>query len=243
MPIYHCQSEQITGCEVLIRCKSHDLQDTRPDVFIPIAEQYDLIQDIDLWVIETTLQTISRVEHSLQSQLPTFNVNISATELHNKQFPKMLLNLLKKYHVRPSALILEITETSLVEVGETSITILYELKKTGVSIALDDFGTGYTAFSQLTRYPVDCLKIDKSFIDSLSQDSDTPKTTINAILSIARSYKLETVAEGVESFDQLSYLREHGCDKVQGFYFSQPLAWDTFLAELKKSNGRINAQQ
>ncbi|MBO1255987.1 bifunctional diguanylate cyclase/phosphodiesterase [Alteromonas sp. 5E99-2] len=232
MPIFDTKTLVIVGCEILIRCKAKSLEGIGPDQFIPIAEQYDLIQTIDLWVLESTIQLIAQHQQALAQNTFKFCINISALELKNKHFAKAIAGLLKKYSLAASFIELEVTETSLVEVDEISITILNELKQLGISLALDDFGTGYTAFSQLIRYPVDSLKIDKSFIDNLNCHTEAPKTTVNAILSIAKSYKLLTVAEGIESQSQIDYLKHHGCDRLQGFYLSKPLSWDEMLTQL-----------
>lgn len=225
MPIYEVNGLSIVGCEALVRCTSPDLDGIGPGQFIPIAEQYDLIQKLDLWVVENTLQRIRDNSQLIKDASLKFSINISARELRNRHFTKAFGQLLKHYKVNPAVLELEVTETSLVDVDEVSISVLEDLRTLGVSLALDDFGTGYTAFSQLIRYPVDCLKIDKSFIDNLDKDEEAPQTTVNAILSIAKSYKLTTVAEGIETQSQFEYMREHGCDSVQGFYFSKPIEW------------------
>lgn len=229
MPIYDSQHLSVVGCEVLIRCTAENLKGVGPNQFIPIAEQYDLVQKLDLWVLESALKTITEHGDMLAKHPLKFCINISALELHNRYFAKSVHNLIKKYAADPAMLELEVTETSLVEVDEISISVLQELKSIGLSIALDDFGTGYTAFSQLIRYPVDCLKIDRSFIDHLNEQNEAPRTTINAILSIAKSYKLKTVAEGIESQAQLDYLQRHGCDMYQGYFFSKPVCWQTLL--------------
>lgn len=225
MPIYGCSSLKICSAEVLLRCDASSLKGIGPETFIPIAEEFGLIQEIDLWVIESTLKKIDENRVFLQQYPLVFCINISSVELHNKHFSRQLKQLIKKYHIDPSWIELEITETSLIETDEQSISLLNNIRELGIKLALDDFGTGYTAFSQLLHYPVDCLKIDKSFIDDIASGNETKATMIKAIISIAKSYKLKTIAEGIESEEQFHFMASHGCDMVQGYLFSKPIKW------------------
>lgn len=228
MPMYDVTTLQITGAEVLIRCEAQSLQGYGPDVFIPIAEDFSIIKDIDLWVIESTFKIMSQQRQFFADHPMLICINISAVELHNKYFIRDLQTLLCKYDIDTQYLEMEITETSLVETDELSIGVLKELHELGIKLALDDFGTGYTAFSQLMNYPVDSLKIDKSFIDDLLQETESSQTMLQAIFSIAHAYGLKTVAEGVETEAQYEYIKQRGCDFVQGYYFSKPITWQAF---------------
>jgi diguanylate cyclase (GGDEF)-like protein len=231
MPIFETKSLKMASVEVLLRTNSEALKGIGPDVFIPIAEQFNLIKDIDLWVIEATFQQIAGEKDFLSENPLVFCINISAAELHNSLFVAQLKALLKLYKIRPDTIELEITETSLIETDAMSITTLEDIRNLGIKLSLDDFGTGYTAFSQLINYPVDTLKIDKSFIDNLAQGEDTQNAMIKAIISIAQSYQLKTIGEGVELKEQYDFLIDQGCDYIQGYLFAKPMLW----GDLKQS--------
>lgn len=235
MPIYHAKDLKIYGAEVLLRCVSKRLEGIGPDVFIPIAEEFGIIQDIDLWVIEATFKKISENKDFMLNHNLVFAINISAVELRNRSFCKDIIALMQRYHIKAKWIEMELTETSLVETDELSISILQEIRDLGIKLSLDDFGTGYTAFSQLMHYPVDCLKIDKSFVDDICAETESKKTMIKAILSIAGAYKLATVAEGIEHIEQYEYMTQRGCDMMQGYFFSKPVSWQD-LIELHKES-------
>lgn len=238
MPIYTCNSLQITGVEVLIRNESPLLKGLSPDIYIPIAEKIGIIKDIDLWVIETTLKKMSSVKELLINKNIIFAINISAVELHNPKLPFKLKTLLNQYDIPAELLDIEITETSLIEQDNESISTLNTLRDIGVKLSLDDFGTGYTAFNQLMNYPVNYLKIDRSFVSEISSTSIQLKSMVDVILSIAKSYKLKVIAEGVETEEQLHYLQSKNCDYVQGFYLSKPLNWEDFLLKVTHRSTR-----
>lgn len=231
MPILNSKTLDIVSVEVLLRCNAESLEGIGPDIFIPIAEEYELIKNIDLWVIEASFKQIAQEATYLAKQPLVFCINISAAELHNPLFSQQLQSLLERYQIDPSRIELEITETSLIETDEMSINTLHEIRSLGIKLALDDFGTGYTAFSQLVNYPVDCLKIDKSFIDHLDSPDQTQATVVKAIIAIAQSYQLTTIAEGIEDVEQYHFLAELGCDMMQGYLFAKPMPW----LELKRN--------
>jgi diguanylate cyclase (GGDEF)-like protein len=235
MPIYHCSTRKMLKAEVLLRSNGKHLKGIGPDVFIPIAEEFHLIHDIDLWVIEETFKYLSQNRDMFCSQGFNFCINISAIELHHEHFPQKLQTLLERYEIDARCIVIEITETSLIDVNEKSIESLNAIKDLGVSLALDDFGTGYTAFNQLIHYPVSCLKIDKSFVDGLSEKNKTQATMIKAMLSIAESYELETVAEGVETEEQLAFMVKNKCDMAQGYLFDKPMAFEELVKLRLKS--------
>lgn len=228
MPIYNSHDLSVRGGEVLIRCQEASLMRVGPDVFIPVAEEYGLIRDIDLWVIEATFIQIDQNRDLYGARNLLFCINISALELVNNAFPQQLRRLLFKYKINPQWIELELTETSLIDVDDQSIQLLHEIKDLGVRLSLDDFGTGYTAFNQLLNYPVNCLKIDRSFVNSLSDQSTSDSTMVDVILGIAESYELSVVAEGVETKAQLEYLQGKQCEYLQGYYLSKPIDWPVF---------------
>lgn len=225
MPIIDAKSLEIVSVEVLLRTNASSLEGIGPDSFIPIAEEFNLIKHIDLWVIEATFKKIVKERELLNHTPLIFCINISAVELHNPVFVVQLKALLDLYSIPPELIELELTETSLVETDLMSISTLKAIHSLGVKLTLDDFGTGYTAFSQLINYPVACLKIDKSFIDGLHSRDDTKATMIKAIISIAKSYQLKTIGEGIEHREQYEFLAEHGCDMIQGYLFAKAMTW------------------
>ncbi|WP_339671933.1 GGDEF and EAL domain-containing protein [Dasania marina] len=235
MPIYNSESLTIESLEVLLRSSNPMLNKCGPEKFIPVAESTGLIKKIDLWVIDQALRKLKEFNNTINYQ-KTFSINMSSVELHNKDFPKKVAKLIKKYNVDPKQIDLEVTETSLVAYDKNSIQVLNDLKALGVSLSLDDFGTGYTAFNQLIHYPVDHLKIDRSFVAALSNQDDKDQSMLEIIVSISRIYGLKTVAEGVETQQQLDYLIQLGCDYLQGYYLSKPLSEADLLSLLNKQN-------
>ncbi|MEP0072664.1 MAG: bifunctional diguanylate cyclase/phosphodiesterase [Marinomonas sp.] len=225
MPIYDAKSLKVVAFEVLLRTNSNDMKALGPDVFIPIAEEYNLIREIDFWVLENTFIGIKDNCEFLADKSLTFCINMSSEELNNPLFISTLKDLLEKYNVPPEWIELELTETSFVEIGQEAINVLESIRSLGVKLSLDDFGTGYISFNQLVNYPVNVLKIDKSFVDLLETEKKSSEMIIQAILAMAESYQLDTVAEGVETAEQFVYLRESGCRYMQGYLLSKPVPW------------------
>ncbi|TQV72085.1 EAL domain-containing protein [Aliikangiella marina] len=229
MPIFKDSGKTLVGAESLIRSSSEKLKGIGPDIFIPIAEEYGMIHTIDLLVITETFKKISEIQHSLPDEF-VFSINFSAKELRNESFPEELKSLSDSFKITPSLIELEITETSLVSHDTFTIKLLNEIKSYGFRISLDDFGTGYTAFSQLKLYPVDTLKIDRSFVWDIDAGSDAQddKIMVDVILSLASLFQVKVVAEGVENQTQLDYLARSQCDYYQGYLLSKPLHWEVF---------------
>lgn len=225
MPIYESKTLNIVAFEVLLRTHSENMKSIGPDVFIPVAEEYNLIREIDLWVLENTFKNIRENFDILSDKTPTFCINMSSEELNNPLFISALRDLLEKYSIPPEWIELELTETSFVEIGQEAINVLESIRSLGVKLSLDDFGTGYISFNQLVNYPVNVLKIDKSFVDLLETEKKSSEMIIQAILAMAESYQLDTVAEGVETAEQFVYLRESGCRYMQGYLLSKPVPW------------------
>lgn len=233
-PIYASSNLAITSVEVLLRCQAEALRGIGPDTFIPIAESSGLIKKLDLWVIEHALGSFGKLQQET-GYTGKISINISTVELHNPTFPDQVGQLLSKYNVDPSRVVLEVTETSLMESDQQSSATLHSLKALGVTLSLDDFGTGYTAFNQLIHYPVDCLKIDKSFVQGLFSESDHLHKMVDIIRKLAKIYNLNVIAEGVETEEQMNYLQQIGCDSLQGYYLSKPLVYDNLLSVIKEN--------
>jgi EAL domain-containing protein (putative c-di-GMP-specific phosphodiesterase class I) len=152
----------------------------------------------------------------------TFAINLSARQFRQKNLPSMIRQILADTGLSPQYLSLEITEETMMQLGDETVQNLNDLKEIGVSLALDDFGTGYSSLSYLSRFPVDSLKIDRSFIDEVASARSHASITA-AIIAMGHSLNMEVVAEGVETEAQMAFLAQHGCDIVQGFFFSHPL--------------------
>ena len=231
MPIFSAKERKVIGVEVLLRCSSDELIDVTPDVYIPIAEEYGLIGEIDLWVVEQAFKDISSVP---EDKRISYSINISSRELHSQTFIGDVQLLQSEYKISSKHILFEITETSLIDADAQSIRFLRHLRSLGFRLALDDFGTGYTAFNQLIEYPVQYLKIDKSFIDKIGTTPNAGSAMVDAIMSIARSNHLAVVAEGVETENQVLYMEALNCEYLQGYYLSEPLTWEElnkFLAD------------
>ncbi|NVJ50143.1 MAG: bifunctional diguanylate cyclase/phosphodiesterase [Gammaproteobacteria bacterium] len=234
MPIYEAKEKTIVGVEVLIRAPTLTAKGIGPEEFIPVAESTGLIKAIDTWVLNESMSRLNYVSDRYGFD-GFFAINISAVELHNKEFPGMVRSMLMKHQVQPERIELEITETSFVDNIEGSIRQLNHLKSLGVSLSLDDFGTGYTAFTQLIEFPVDKVKIDRSFIKDLDATATDKRRMVDIVLALADLYQLEVIAEGVENDYQIDYLRDRGCEMLQGFYLSKPLSWDDFQALVERN--------
>ena len=229
-PYFDANSENIVGAEALIRWIHPMVGIISPDKFIPVAEETGLIVPIGEWVIEEAVKAIKE----RQMDLP-ISINIAEKQLASKGFTEKLLNIIKKYDIEPKCVRLEITESSVMNNISENIKVLMDIKALGIKISLDDFGTGYSSLSYMQRLPIDILKIDKSFIDEINTLEDK-KTIVGDIISIAHRLNMETIAEGVESINQVEYLRYNECDALQGYYFSKPMAksaFETFIKEQK----------
>lgn len=229
MPIYHGESKAIIGAELLIRSHREELARIGPDKFIPIAESCGLIDQIDYWVIQESFKIIATNEILKLPQIEFYSINISSHQLRNKNFVSFISQQLIENQIDPKLIELELTETSLIETDLQAIETLVLLKRLGLKLSLDDFGTGFTSFNQLKKYPLDCLKIDRSFVSG-DKDNLTPLAGMSdVILSIAKLYKFKVIAEGVETLEQFQKLKVSGCHYFQGYLFSKPLKLKDFV--------------
>lgn len=228
MPVYSTDNLSVDGVEVLLRCHEPTLDGFGPDKFIPVAESSGLIKKIDAWVLDNALSHLSDLVNDYGYD-KTMSINISTAELRDPEFVVLVSSLLWKYSIKPSQVKLEITETSLVNDDVAAIRILEQLKNIGVQLSLDDFGTGFTAFTQLMNYPVDELKIDRSFVDMIDENAKDKKLTVDIIMDLANIYDLSVTAEGIETQEQIDYLSGINCNKLQGFYLSKPIPYDDFV--------------
>lgn len=234
MPIFNAQTLHIDGAECLIRCPALFSINAGPDEFIPVAEKSNLISKLDMWVISTAIKSYKELSE-IHKYEGTLSINISAMELYNRNFANNIRKVLERYQVPPAKIIIEITETSYVKSTKLTVQTIESLRGLGLKVSLDDFGTGYTAFNQLLHYPVDELKVDKSFIDNIVNDKAGRKM-VESMINLGHSCDTLVVGEGVESIEQYRHLKEANCDLIQGYLFSQPLTYLQFIEFVRDHN-------
>lgn len=225
-PQIHLKTGKIIGIEALIRWKREGQEIISPEQFIPLAEETGLIIPISEWVIKQACEDAQQVHLRGHSNL-SVSINISALHFNQENFVKSVEAILQQTNINPHLLDFELTESMIMPNASQTISKLVKLKKLGIKLSIDDFGTGYSSLSYLNRFPLDRLKIDKSFIENLNKYHDD-SSIVEAIISIAHRLNLSVVAEGVENKKQLLFLKTENCDHIQGFYITKPLP----LAEL-----------
>jgi diguanylate cyclase (GGDEF)-like protein len=220
-PIISLSDDRVRGVEALVRWSHPSLGEVEPLRFIPIAEETGFIVPLGRWVLIEACEQLAAWDTG--GEPLTLSVNLSRRQLISPHLTDEVRMALALSGVDPSRLMLEITETVLMENPERAAQALAELRSLGIRIAVDDFGTGYSSLSHLQRFPVDVLKIDKSFIDPLVKSDESSAALVTAIIGLARSLGLDVIAEGIEHETQLRRLIELGCDQGQGFHMSRPL--------------------
>ena len=210
----------VSGCEALIRWHNAELGWVSPASFIPLTEEIGLIVPIGEWVLRRACET-AKGWLDAGIEFGCVAVNISPQQFRQRNFPQSVENILRETGLPAACLELEITESTIMETAETAIAMLVRLKSLGITLSVDDFGTGYSSLAYLKRFPIDRLKIDRSFVIDLETDS-SDAVIATAVIALAHSLGLSVVAEGVESQGQSDFLREHGCDSVQGYFYCRP---------------------
>jgi len=212
---------RIVGAEALLRWSTPELGTVSPAEFIPAAEESGLIQSIGTWVLR---QAVRQARAWLDLGLPpiVMAVNLSAIQFRNRELPALITRILDEEGLPPEYLELELTEAVAAHDPQGAIAIMNELHERGVRMSIDDFGTGFSSLSHLKKFKVYKLKIDQSFVRDISTDAED-KAIVSAIVNMARSLGLKTIAEGVETAEQLAFLRAQQCDEMQGYYFSKPV--------------------
>ena len=231
-PQYYTKTGELRGVEALIRWKDEENHMISPAVFIPIAEKNGAIIPIGKWVIEESIRHYAEWKRKYRIPM-VMSINISAIQYKRKDFVTKLLEILKKYEVKPNEIELEITESILIEDFAEVKDKLLLLRDYGLKISLDDFGTGFSSLSYLNGLPIDTLKIDKSFIDKVGKDESTRIIT-ESIIAMVNKLGYESVAEGVETEDQFAYLKRIGCDIIQGYLLGKPMPADEIEQMLVK---------
>jgi EAL domain-containing protein (putative c-di-GMP-specific phosphodiesterase class I) len=229
---------RIAGLEALLRWQHPEIGLVPPDKFIRIAENSGLIVPIGEWVLRTACAQARKWQ---DEGLPAVSVavNVSAVQFRQEDFCELIRRVLRETGLAPQYLELELTESLLLANADVMLSVVEELKAIGVTLAIDDFGTGYSNFNYLRRVQVSKLKIDRSFIRDVAVKPDDAAIT-TAIISMAKSLNLKVIAEGVENEAQMSFLRAHQCDEIQGYYFSKPLAVDKVADKLRGDRPAAN---
>ena len=226
------------GAEALLRWDNALLGKVPPNRFIPLAEEYGLITAIGEWVLDTVCAQI-RAWHDEGVGDIKVAVNLSGGQFAHDGTVPFVEETLRKYGVAPEYLGIEITEGTVMGDPDKAIAALKKLKNIGVSISLDDFGTGYSSLGYLKRFPIDVLKIDKSFVDDVTTNANDAAIALS-VISLAHNLNMRVIAEGVETREQMQFLAQRGCDEMQGYYFSRPLAGPAFTALLRERRNLLD---
>jgi diguanylate cyclase (GGDEF)-like protein/PAS domain S-box-containing protein len=230
----------MVGAEALLRWDNPVLGKVPPNRFIPLAEEYGLVNAIGEWVLESVCAQI-KVWHDQGLGDIKVSVNLSAGQFANDSTVPYVESTLRKFGIAPEYLGLEITEGTVMGDPNKAVAALRRLKDIGVNISLDDFGTGYSSLSYLKRFPIDVLKIDKSFVDDVTTSANDAAIALS-VISLAHNLNMRVIAEGVETREQVAFLTARGCDEMQGYYFSRPIGADAFTALLRENRNLLTMQ-
>jgi diguanylate cyclase (GGDEF)-like protein/PAS domain S-box-containing protein len=236
-PMVEVDTHRVVGAEALIRWNNPELGLLTPDDFIPVAEDCGLIFPIGEWVLRTACGQMQKWHRSGHNELHVA-VNLSARQFQQHDLTSMIERTLDDTGLPATALNIEITESTAMHNAEMSLGIMRRLKHMGVRLSIDDFGTGYSSLAYLKRFPIDTVKIDQNFVRDLSQNTNDG-AIISAVISMAHALKLRVVAEGVETEEQLAFLRRQHCETIQGFLYSRPLPAEEFEAILARAGSGL----
>ena len=234
-PQYTTDGKNLRGLEALVRWKDEDGKVISPGTFIPMAEKNGSILRLGDWIMEKSISDFAEWREKYDMEDITLSVNVSALQFKNKSFVKTLMHLLEDYRMPPEMLELEITESVFIDDIDDVIEKMNILRESGVRFSMDDFGTGFSSLSYLRKLPIDTLKIDKSFVDTVVTDTPT-RTIAETIIGMGKKLGFHTIAEGVEDEVQFDLLRDIGCDNIQGFYLGRPMVSEKIeeLLELRE---------
>jgi EAL domain-containing protein (putative c-di-GMP-specific phosphodiesterase class I) len=241
-PVVSLLTGQIVGSEALIRWQHPQRGLVPPGEFITLAEENGMIQEIGQWVLREACRQTDEWNRELRGADPlSVSVNLSTRQFSQPDLVNHIKGVLETLGCHPSCLRLEITESAVMENGENAARMLRQLRMLGVGLSIDDFGTGYSSLSYLYRFPVDALKIDRSFVGQM--DSQTENLEIvRTIITLAHSLKMKVVAEGIETVTQLNLLKGLGCEYGQGYFLSRPVEAQA-MAQLLREYRQENAQE
>lgn len=233
-PQVNVQTNRIIGFEALLRWNNKELGNVSPYEFIPIAEETGIINSIFKWLLrKICMQNIEWKNKGYDFQY--ISINVSSIQFKYENFIRIVKNILNETDVKPECIQIEITESVLMQSINNALNLLSKLKDIGIKIALDDFGTGYSSLNYLRLLPIDTLKIDKSFIDDITNNLEAKDIT-DGIIQLAHKIKLEVVAEGVEDIEQLELLKQMNCNIIQGYYYCKPLPINELDKVLQNGN-------
>ncbi len=230
-PMVEIATGRVVGAEALVRWRHPEHGLMQPEEFIPLAEETQLIVPLGAWVLRTACAQM-KAWHDAGHPWLRIAVNLSPRQFQDQQLVTTVEAILSEVRFPPAYLDLEITESTAMQNAEMSLSILNRLKEMGIRISIDDFGTGYSSLSYLKRFPIDTVKIDQDFVRDLTSDD---AAIISAVISMARALNLRVIAEGVETEEQLAFLRREQCSEMQGFLFSEPLSAAEFEKALRRS--------
>jgi len=217
----------IIGAESLIRWNNPELGSVPPSEFIPIAEKSGQIIKLGEWIFENVAKQVSVWQKDTLLQVPV-SINISAIQFKQQTLSAVIFDIFNRTHVNPSQLEMELTETAAMDSQVDTVGLLEKLYNNGIRLSLDDFGTGYSSLSILKKFKIYKIKIDQSFIRDITHDPDD-RAIVAAIIEMSHALGFNTLAEGVETLEQLNLLKGLGCDEAQGYYISRPLTADKFI--------------
>lgn len=229
-PIMDMTTKKISGMEALIRWKHPTKGIISPSVFLPLADETGLITPIGTWILEQACVQNMQWQQEFKNLDLKVSVNLASKQLYDENFIHILEEILKKTGINPRFLDLELTETEML--NDSLSPLIKQINQKGITLSIDDFGTGYSGFSYLKYFDIDKIKIDRSFIHNVTNNTDNA-TIVSAILAMAKELNIKSLAEGVETQEELNFLIEKNCDYVQGYYFSKPLPAEEFTQFLK----------
>ena len=229
-PIVHLRTGEITGLEALVRWQHPERGIIPPLEFIPLAEETGMIIPIGDWVLREACRQAARWNEQREGKLLTVSVNLSAVQLDQGNLPELVASALAESGLAAKCLVIELTESLLVDHRPSTLRQLEDVKALGIRLAIDDFGTGYSSLAYLRRFPIDIIKIDKSFVDDVGDVPAAAALTLG-IIQLGQALQLSTIAEGIEHLDQLNELADGNCELGQGYYFAEPLT-DKDMGEL-----------
>ena len=235
-PIIDLESADIIGFEALMRWNHPERGFISPGIFIPVAEETGLIVSASIWALDEACQALKRIENKTGwKDWLSMSVNFSSTDFASVGFIDNVYETLSRTDVSPNQLTLEITERILMQQPESARETLDLCRKAGMRVAIDDFGTGYSSLSYLHAFPIDILKIDRSFVADMHKE-ESSRELVKSIIGLGKNLKMKVVAEGVETIEEAQILKGMDCDRAQGYYFAKPLAEDDVITLLKGWN-------
>jgi predicted signal transduction protein with EAL and GGDEF domain len=236
-------SGKLIGAEALLRWNHPEKGMIPPDVFIAIAEETGLMQDVGQWVLQAACRKIKEwTDSGLLKKDQTISINISGIEVASPDFVRHVVRIIHETEVDPHYLGIELTESILVTTGSDIVTKMMKIREFGVKFSVDDFGTGYSSLNYLKSLPLHTLKIDRVFVTDIN-NTDENVVLVDTIIMMARNLGLEVIAEGVETEQELIYLHSKGCPVYQGYYFSKPLEEDKFVEILERGRVELPEKQ